>query len=162
MREKDMELSIVVPVYNAEKYLRQCLDSLVALKIENYEIILVNDGSTDGSQTIMDDYTKHYPELVKCFVQKNSGVSCARNFGMSQATGTYIAFADSDDYILPEEFEALWHKVQNSGVDVAVANLQRDFDGKIVPDDLPRGKRKRLEKWVRSPVRPIWLLPITT
>ena len=100
-----MELSIIVPVYNAEKYLRQCLDSLVALKIENYEIILVNDGSTDGSQAIADDYTVRYPELVKCFVQKNSGVSCARNFGMSQATGTYIAFVDSDDYILPEEFE---------------------------------------------------------
>ena len=141
-----MELSIVVPVYNAEKYLRQCLDSLVALKIENYEIILVNDGSTDGSQAIADDYTVRYPELVKCFAQKNSGVSCARNFGMSQATGTYIAFVDSDDYILPEKFEALWHKVQNSGVDVAVANLQRDFDGKIVPDDLPRGKRRKLEK----------------
>lgn len=141
-----MELSIIVPVYNAEKYLRQCLESLVALRICDYEIILVNDGSTDGSQTIMDDYMKHYPELVKCFIQKNSGVSCARNFGMSQATGTYIAFVDSDDYILPEEFEGLWSKVQNSGLDVAVANLQRDFDGKIVPDDLPRGKRKRLEK----------------
>ena len=141
-----MELSIIVPVYNAEKYLRQCMDSLVALKIENYEIILVNDGSTDGSQVIADDYTAHYPELVKCFTQENSGVSCARNLGMTHATGTYIAFVDSDDYILPEEFEALWHKVQNSGVDVAVANLQRDFDGKIVPDDLSRAKRRRLEK----------------
>ena len=141
-----MELSIIVPVYNAENYLPQCLDSLVALKMEDYEIVLVNDGSTDGSLTIMDDYAARYPERLKCFTQENRGVSAARNFGISQARGTYIGFVDSDDYILPKVFEAFWSKVRNSGLDVAVANLQRDFDGKIVRDDIPRAKRKRLEK----------------
>ena len=141
-----MELSIIVPVYNAEKYLSQCLESLVALEIQNYEIILINDGSTDGSQDIMDRYTAQYPHLIKSFTQKNSGVSCARNFGMSQASGKYIGFVDSDDYILPEIFAKFWNEVKNTNLDVAVANLERDYDGKIVPDDLSPRKRCRLEK----------------
>lgn len=141
-----MELSIIVPVYNAEKYLHECLESLLALKIDNCEIILVNDGSTDSSQKIIDGYVAKCPKLVKSYVQKNSGVSCARNFGIANATGKYIGFVDSDDYILPEAFEVFWNQVRNSNLDVAVANLQRDFDGKIVPDDLSQAKRRKLEK----------------
>lgn len=141
-----MELSIIVPVYNAEHYLAACMESLVALKISDYEVIVINDGSTDGSQSIIEQYAVRYPQLVKSFSQPNSGVSCARNLGLSKATGNYIGFVDSDDYLLPDAFTEFWNRAKNLNLDVAVANLERDYDGKAVPDDLSRAKRRRLEK----------------
>ena len=141
-----MELSVIVPVYNAEKYLCACLESLVALKIEDYEIILINDGSTDGSQRIIDQYAQRYPQLVKSVTQPNSGVSCARNLGLSKATGTYVAFVDSDDYLMPDAFADFWNRSKNLHLDVAVANLQRDYGGRIERDDPSTAKRRRLEK----------------
>ena len=94
-------LSIIVPVYNAEKWLRRCVDSLLNqdLPREDYEIILVDDGSTDGSLKICDEYLAAHPGLVRVIHQPNSGVSMARNTGIELAKGEYLSFVDSDDYI---------------------------------------------------------------
>lgn len=96
MKEK---LSIIIPVYNDEKYLKRCLDSIINLDYENLEIILVDDGSTDDSLAIMTDYAAE-DERIKAISQQNLGVSVARNTGLAQATGDYIMFVDADDYVL--------------------------------------------------------------
>ena len=96
MEEK---LSIVVPVYNNERDLKRCLDSIINLDYQNLEIILVDDGSTDDSLSIITDYAAR-DERIKVISQQNLGVSAARNTGLSQATGRYIMFVDADDYVL--------------------------------------------------------------
>ena len=97
--KKNIKVSVIVPVYNVEKYLNQCLDSLVNQTLEDIEIIVVNDGSPDNSQSIIDDYVKRYPKKVFSYIKKNGGLSSARNFGVEKAKGEYLAFVDSDDYI---------------------------------------------------------------
>ena len=99
---KTSKLSIIVPVYNAEKYLKDCLNSLLCQSVNGgYEIVCVNDGSKDSSQQILDEYSQSYPEIIKVFNKNNGGVSSARNFGIHKASGKFITFVDSDDYILP-------------------------------------------------------------
>ena len=97
-----MTLSIVVPVYNVEKYLRQCLDSAILPGVEGYEIVCVNDGSTDTSPEILEEYRKRFPDLIRVVHTENQGLGAASNNGIAAASGEYIAFLDSDDYRPPE------------------------------------------------------------
>jgi len=92
-------LSIIVPVYNVELYLQKCIERLLKQNIDNYEIILINDGSTDNSYSICLEYEKKYPEKIKCYSKDNSGLSDTRNLGVNKASGNYVCFMDSDDYI---------------------------------------------------------------
>ena len=92
-------VSIIVPVYNCEKYLRDCLDSLLGQELPSYEILCVNDGSTDGSPNILAEYSRRYP-VIRVVCQENAGVSAARNRGLSLARGKYCCFCDSDDLFL--------------------------------------------------------------
>ena len=93
-----IKVSIIVPVYNVENYLEQCLDSILNQSLKEIEVILVNDGSTDRSGAICDDYSKK-DKRIKVFHTKNRGLSAARNKGLELASGEYIGFVDSDDYI---------------------------------------------------------------
>ena len=95
-----MLISVIVPVYNAEKYLRECLDSIVNQTYKNIEIILVDDGSTDGSGAICDEYADK-DVRIKVYHIPNGGASNARNLGIDNADGEYLMFVDSDDIILP-------------------------------------------------------------
>lgn len=92
-------VSMVVPVYNTEKYLRRCLDSLVFQTVDRVEILVVNDGSTDNSQAIIDEYAARFPGKVVPLIKENGGLSSARKFGTEHATGKYIGFVDSDDWV---------------------------------------------------------------
>ncbi len=104
------KLSVVIPVYNVENYLAKCLDSVIYTELsENYEIIIVNDGSTDSSPDICLDYSRRFPELIRVITTENGGLGAARDVGIKAAGGEYILFLDSDDYLspnaLPEMFE---------------------------------------------------------
>lgn len=111
------KFSIIVPVYNVENYLRECLDSLVNQTWQDIEIILINDGSTDGSGAICESYC-HDPRVIyRC--QENAGPSAARNLGLSLATGDYIAFVDSDDWL---ELDAM-ERLQNETADIVIYNF---------------------------------------
>jgi len=101
------KISVIVPVYNTKKYLKKCLDSIIKQTYQDFEIIIVNDGSTDNSEEIIDEYIKEYSSKVKCINKVNGGLSSARNCGLDAATGDYIAFVDSDDYIDVQLFERL-------------------------------------------------------
>ena len=93
------KVSVIVPIYNVEKYLEKCLDSLVNQTLEDIEIILVNDGSTDNSGQIAKEYVSKYKEKIVYLEKQNGGLSDARNYGLEYAKGDYISFVDSDDYI---------------------------------------------------------------
>jgi len=127
-----MKLSIIVPVYNVRPYLSACLDSLVNQTIDDYEIILVDDGSTDGSADIIKDYAGRYPELISFMRVENGGQGRARNFGIDIAKGDYLGFIDSDDYIEPDMYEALAGAVEKSGADIAVGGVwvEDEYGGK--------------------------------
>ncbi len=102
------KVSIIVPVYNTEKYLVKCLDSLVNQTLNEIEIIVVNDGSTDSSPEIIDVYYKKYPQKMKVIHKKNGGQASARNMALDISTGEYIGFLDSDDFAKVEAFEKLY------------------------------------------------------
>lgn len=136
-----MELSIIIPVYNVEQYLEECLNSLVNLNISEYEIILINDGSTDNSPDIIAKYAEAYPDLIKSYTQSNAGLSTTRNRGIMLANGKYISFIDSDDYIIADEFEKFWNNIKDGDLDVAIAAYQIETDG--VRGNLMFGNRKQ-------------------
>lgn len=93
------KLSVIVPVYNAGDNLRKCLESILIQKTEDVEILIINDGSTDNSGEIINEYASKYPQKLTCFEKENTGIADTRNFGISKANGKYIFFVDSDDYI---------------------------------------------------------------
>lgn len=106
----EKKVSIIVPVYGVEEWLERCMESLVHQTLQDIEIIVVNDGSPDNSQEIIDRYVKEYPDLVQGHIKENGGLSDARNYGLQYATGEYIAFVDSDDYVDVTMYEKLYKK----------------------------------------------------
>ena len=116
------KVSIIVPVYNVEKQLSKCLDSLVSQTLKDIEIILVNDGSPDNSQQIIDKYKKKYPDKIKSFKKENGGLSDARNFGLIRAKGEYILFVDSDDYIEINACNTFYECAKKDNLDVLIGN----------------------------------------
>ena len=92
-----MKLSYIVPVYNVEKYIKECVESILAQTFDDYEIILVDDASPDNSPYICDEYAGRYPDIIKVIHKKNAGPAAARNDGLKIASGDYIWFFDSDD-----------------------------------------------------------------
>lgn len=125
------KLSIVVPIYNVEPYLRKCVDSLLAQDMDDYEIILVDDGSTDSCPEICDEYAAgihntsiHNTCSIRVIHQENAGLSAARNTGIKAARGTYLMFVDSDDYIEPNVLTGLIAQMERDNLDVLRYRLQ--------------------------------------
>lgn len=115
-------LSVIVPVYNAEKYLSRCLESLLKQGIKDYEVICVNDGSTDGSLGVLETYAERYGNIVRIINQTNGGVSKARNAGLDAARGDVIAFCDADDYLVSDAYRYLLEHYWHEGIDVLKYN----------------------------------------
>lgn len=102
-----MKLSVIVPVYNTEKYLNKCVDSLLDTSFQDYEILLVDDGSTDGSPAMIDALARLHPDVIRAIHQENTGPGGARNNGIRSALGQFILFIDSDDYLTPQALDRL-------------------------------------------------------
>ncbi|HFI0358289.1 TPA: glycosyltransferase family 2 protein [Streptococcus suis] len=116
-------LSVIIPVYQVEKYLKRCINSVLAQKFNSYEIILVDDGSTDSSPEICDEYSIEYPH-ISVIHKENGGLSDARNVGIKHAAGEYIFFLDSDDWISPTMFESLKEIISSKKHDIIHFDLQ--------------------------------------
>lgn len=114
------KVSVIIPVYNVENYLRKCLDSLVNQTLKDLEIIVVNDGTTDNSQEIIDEYVKKYPKKVVSIIQENGGQGTARNTGLLHAKGEYIGYVDSDDYVEENMYEELYKKAKEEDSDIVI------------------------------------------
>ena len=122
-----VKVSVVVPVYNTSKYLRKCLNSILNQTLDEVEIVVVNDGSPDNSQEIIDEYVKKYPDRVFGYKKKNGGLSDARNYGIKKCHGEYIAFIDSDDYIDKNMLKEMYFKAKE-GYDIVVCDLVKIWD----------------------------------
>ncbi|QNG58471.1 glycosyltransferase [Bacillus sp. PAMC26568] len=120
------KISIIVPIYNVEKYLSRCLDSLLLQSFKDFEIIAINDGSTDSSGCILDEYAKRHNEIIAIH-KKNNGVSSARNDGLQKATGTYIGFVDPDDWIDKNMYEELYKTAEQEQADIVMCSYIREF-----------------------------------
>lgn len=128
-------ISIIVPVYNVEQYLKKCVDSILAQTFTDYELILVDDGSPDRSGAICDQYAKQDPR-VHVIHKPNGGLSDARNAGIDVAQAPYLAFIDSDDYIAPEMFAMLYADITKEQADLAICGIY-DVYGDATPREKP-------------------------
>lgn len=128
-------ISIIVPTYNVEKYIRTCIESILAQTYRNVEVIIVNDGSTDQSLAVISDLICSHHN-VKVINQKNQGLSVARNTGIDVATGKYITFVDADDKIMPGFVSSLYQIADKTGADIVRGSF-RDFNGNIPKDWVP-------------------------
>jgi glycosyltransferase involved in cell wall biosynthesis len=125
------EISIIVPVYNVENYIKDCIDSILGQTFSNFEVILINDGSTDRSGSVCDFYAQK-DKRVRVVHQDYSGVSSARNVGVNISQGDYIGFVDGDDHIAHDMYKNLLSLCKNSSSDIAVCKLGREIDGKLI------------------------------
>ena len=127
-----MFFSVVVPVYNVEQYLKECVDSILSQTFKDFELILVNDGSKDSSPAICDEYAKK-DDRIKVIHKPNGGLSDARNVGTAAAKGEYVIYIDSDDYVTTDMYQKMYQKAISGNFDMVVCDLNYIYDDKIVP-----------------------------
>ena len=133
-----MSYSILVPIYNVQKYLSRCLDSILAQANADYEIILVDDGSTDDSGKICDAYCKQHPDKFKVIHKQNQGLLSARRVGIAHAQGEYVCFLDSDDYWMPHTLETIDARLKESHADVLIfGHSLVDVQGEVLETNHP-------------------------
>ena len=125
-----MQISIIVPAYNVEPYIEQCLDSILKTPIDEYEVIVVDDGSSDGTKEILERYQSLYKE-IRVIMQSNSGAAAARNKGLDNATGEYIGFVDADDWVEPTMFSEMYYTAKQFDADIVFCNILKNEDEKL-------------------------------
>ncbi|MGL5549111.1 MAG: glycosyltransferase family 2 protein [Culicoidibacterales bacterium] len=140
-----INLSIIVPVYNVEAYVGRCLDSLLEQDFEDFEIIVVNDGSTDSSGKICDEYAKK-DQRIRVIHQENQGVSAARNTGLNWIKGEYIGFIDPDDFIEKDMFKKLYTLCIENNAQIGVCNFQREIKGRRITNNSQKYEKKLTTK----------------
>lgn len=160
-----IKFSIIVPVYNVEKYILECLDSILKQDYDNYEILLINDGSTDKSGNICEIYAAKN-EKIKVFHKKNGGLSSARNFGLERATGDYVVFVDSDDYIASWSLTEFYKILKNKNFDILETRLTEVNveEKKTIDEHLEKYfsqgfDKERAIEWIIKQSENIWPAP---
>ena len=149
------KISIIVPVYNVEKYIDKCLSSLTEQTLQDIEIIIVNDGTLDNSEKIIEKYVIKYPSKIKYYEKKNGGLSSARNYGLEYATGEYIAFLDSDDYVETNMYEEMYNLAKKENADMVECNFIWEWEyGKQIFDK--RREYKTKEEMMKKPRVVAW------
>ena len=142
------KVSIIVPFYNVEKYIEKCLQTLVNQTLEDIEIILVNDGSQDGTEEIAKKYQEQYPKKIKYLEKENGGLSDARNYAIPYAKGEYVAFLDSDDYVETNMYQEMYEIAKKQNSDMVECNFIWEYPNKSRIDvgTTYNGKHEMLEK----------------
>lgn len=148
------KVSVIIPVYNSEKFINKCVDSVLEQNFQDYEIILINDGSKDNSKEILDGYKEKYPEKITVIHQENMGVSKTRNNAIKMAKGKYIMFIDNDDFLDKDYIEIFVKEIEKDDYDVVLGGYRRpNEEGKIVKElKLPQeewGKFMIFAPWAR-------------
>lgn len=144
------DVSIIVPIYNSECYLAECLDSILAQSYSDFELILVDDGSTDGSTEICDEYIKK-DSRIKCYRVENGGVSYARNIGLDKSQGKYVTFVDSDDFVSPDFLLVGVNQMNaDEGLDFIQFSIDRFDDGGVYFVEESSDTRQPLIEYVKN------------
>lgn len=144
------KVSVIVPIYNVEKYLEKCINSLLSQTLEDIQIILVNDGSKDNSGNIAKECEKNNKNRIIYVEKENGGLSDARNYGLKYATGDFIAFLDSDDYIEKNAYEKMYNKAIEENADYVECDFLWEFPNKIrVDKQYPYKNKKEMLSFVR-------------
>lgn len=137
-KPNDYKLSVVIPAYNAQKFISRCISSALASDLKDIEVIAVDDGSTDETKDILSWYENMYPQFFKKIFKENGGAAEARNYGIMESKGHYIAFIDSDDMIRPDAYSTMYDSLQKIGADIAIGRLYKvDNDKYYVRHTLP-------------------------
>ena len=149
-------LSLIIPVYNSQNTLSECLDSILNQSYIGYEIIIINDGSTDGSQQIIEQYATQYPSIIKFFTKVNEGLSDARNLGIDNASGQYLGFVDSDDFVSSNYFTVIDKILKSQEPDMLIFSYKRVYKRKpsILEKNYSFGKYEIVEKVVNIDSHP--------
>lgn len=151
-------ISVIIPIYNVEKYLKKCIDSIINQTYKNLEIILVDDGSPDNCGKICDEYAKK-DQRIRVIHKKNGGLSDARNAGIDIAKGKYIAFVDSDDYVEKEYIEIMYKELKKNNVKIVQCGINKISDNEEIidnygylKDELINSQRIMEEKYTKYPI----------
>ncbi len=149
-----LKYSIIIPIYNVEKHLSKCLDSLVNQTYSNLEIILVNDGTKDNSESIVLEYTKKYDNII--YIKKeNGGQGSARNLGLTKATGDYISFVDSDDYVEKNMYEVINDTLLKNKYDILIFDCYEiSADSKKIVEMFKKMASDNIKNYIISPAGP--------
>lgn len=151
------KLSVIIPVYNTEKYLPKCLDSVAAAVNSDMEVLVINDGSPDNSEDIILDYVKHFPGIFQYYKKENGGLSDVKNYGLARIQGEFVIFLDSDDFIEPEMYRDMLKIAEEKHADVVTCDIYMDYENgtprQIVPCTSTRGKS------VYAQILDTWLMP---
>lgn len=160
-------LSVIIPVYNTEKYLTRCLNSVINQSYKNLELIVINDGSTDHSQDLINDFSIRYNNIQCIQLQENKGLGNARNLGLNKARGKYVSFIDSDDWIDSNFYRVLINNIQKYDLDIAIGGIINEFDDRNVytyryqyPFDNQISNDFALELLAKSNNQDIYITPI--
>lgn len=153
------KISVIVPVYNVEKLLPKCLDSLVSQTFKDYEIIVINDGSTDNSQKVIDEYSNKITDKIVKISKENEGQAIARNVGIKKASGEYIMFVDSDDYIDKKTLECCYNKALVEKADVVCFDYQLIDKGILkCTENLKKMSKDKIKNYILSQIGPCFKL----
>lgn len=132
------KISIIIPVYNSEKYIKKCIDSILEQTYKSYEIIVINDGSTDSSLKVINSLFNKNKKVIKVIDQKNIGIAKTRNKGISLATGKYIMFIDNDDWIDNDYLENYISMIEEENADIVIGGYRRRTEEKILFSNQPK------------------------
>lgn len=135
-------VSIIIPVYNTEQYIEKCIESVLNQTYSDYELICIDDGSTDGTSAILDKYAEQYG-CIRVIHQKNAGISAARNVGLDICRGEYIVFLDSDDFMHPRMLEILYHELKENACQMSLCQIKNVENRETVMGDVPVYQTKK-------------------
>lgn len=153
-------VSVVVPVYNLESYVERCLQSLVAQTLNDLEVLVVDDGSTDQSPAIIRRFAERYPGKIRAFTKPNGGHGSACNFGIEHALGTWVKIVDGDDFLEPDTCAFLAARAEETGADLVIGNLRHIFEDRTQPfKPLPIDGEKLLDAADRTALFQSWATP---
>lgn len=138
-QKKTPQISIIIPVYNSVKYIRRCIDSVLAQTFRDIEVLLLDDASTDGTQEILAEYERKYPDIVRVVLHENLGIAGNRNMGIDLARGKYLMFIDDDDYVEPDYCEVFYREIEEGDYDTVLGGFNRTGpDGQVLKRTSPK------------------------
>lgn len=134
--DSSVKISFIIPAYNSEKYLDNCIDSIIKQNLNSFEVIIVNDGSNDNTLDVANKIQQKYPSIIKLYSKKNGGAASARNFGLKNCNGKYVIFVDSDDFIFGKDLKKCIQDMEGQNADILISDISLFEGNKIIRNEI--------------------------